>query len=99
MVSTALSPLRCETAQSAKSLKLLGRQIACFGAGDSVNHGIISGVIGHCLEFPDRCHHPKEDHILRKLRERDVAAAQAVVPEWRASPDLLRASYWISRRA
>ena len=62
MVSTALSLLRCENAQSAKSLKLLGRQIACFGAGDSVNHGIISGVIGHCLEFPDRCHHPKEDH-------------------------------------
>lgn len=99
MVSTALSPLQCENAQSAKLLKLLGRRIARFGAGDSVNYGIISGVIGHCPEFPDQCHHPKEDLNFQKLRERDVAAAQAVAPEWRASPDLLRASHWISRKA
>ncbi len=78
MVSKALNLLHGEHADLAKLLMVLDRQIVRFSAGERPDYDIISGVIDYCLEFPDQCHHPKEDLIFRKLRERDAVAAEAV---------------------
>jgi hemerythrin-like domain-containing protein len=77
-VSKTLNLLRREHTHLAKLLKLLDRQIARFGAGERPDYDIISGIIEYCLDFPDQCHHPKEDLIYRKLQERDPEAAEAV---------------------
>ena len=77
-MSKTLDLLHGEHAHLAKLLKLLDRQIARFGAGQRPEYEIISGVIDYCLDFPDQCHHPKEDLVFRRLQARDAAAAEAV---------------------
>lgn len=77
-MSKTLDLLHGEHVHLAKLLKLLDRQIARFGAGERPEYEIISGVIGYCLDFPDQCHHPKEDLIFRRLHARDEQAAEAV---------------------
>ena len=77
-MSKTLDLLHGEHAHLAKLLKLLDRQVVRFGAGERPEYEIISGVIDYCLEFPDQCHHPKEDLIFRRLHLRDPQAAESV---------------------
>jgi len=59
-------------------LKALDRQYAVFNEGGDADFDIVQASLDYCQSFPDRYHHPKEDAVLRKLRERDRAAADAV---------------------
>ncbi len=53
----------------AKLLNALDRQISIFDRGGTPDYEIVQGVIGYFLDFPDLCHHPKEDLIARRLQE------------------------------
>lgn len=70
--------LREEHANLEKLLDVLDRQMAHFDQGDRPDYDVIGGIVEYCLDFPDQCHHPKEDLVFRKLRARDPAAADAV---------------------
>lgn len=70
--------LRREHANLARLLKVLDRQIALLGGGGQPDYDVIRGVVEYCLDFPDQCHHPKEDLVLEKLRLRDPGAADRV---------------------
>lgn len=70
--------LRREHVNLARLLKVLDRQIELLGGGGQPDYDVISGVVDYCLEFPDQCHHPKEDLVLEKLRLRDPEAADSV---------------------
>ena len=37
---------------------------------------MIGCVVEYCLEYPDQCHHPKEDWIYRKLGDLDGTLAE-----------------------
>jgi len=65
-------------ANMALVLKALERQYTAFNDGGDADFGIIQASLDYCQAFPDRYHHPKEDAVLRKLRQRDPAAAAAV---------------------
>ncbi len=59
--------LRREHANLAGLLDELERQIGIFEDGGAPDYDVIGCVVEYCLDFPDQCHHPKEDLIYREL--------------------------------
>jgi len=59
-------------------LRALERQLTAFRAGEDIDFDIIQATLDYCRDFPSRVHHPKEDLLLAKLRERDPDAAAKV---------------------
>ena len=70
--------LHREHSNITRLLKALERQIVVFDQAGEPDYDIIDGVIDYLLSYPDLYHHPKEELVLAKLRERDPAAAAAV---------------------
>jgi hemerythrin-like domain-containing protein len=56
----------------------LEHQLAVFDSAETPDYDVLSGIGDYFTGFPDRCHHPKEDLIFRKLRARDPEAAEVV---------------------
>lgn len=50
-------------------LAALGRQIDLFAEGGRPDYDVVRGVADYLLEYPDRCHHPKEDIVFAQLLE------------------------------
>ena len=59
-------------------LTALERQIVHFERGEETDLDIIKAVVDYCLTYPDLCHHPKEDLVLRQLRLRQPDAAASI---------------------
>jgi hemerythrin-like domain-containing protein len=70
--------LRREHANIAALVKILEWQIAEFQAGRTPDYDVIRGVVDFFLSFPDLYHHPKEDLIFGKLKERAPHAADRI---------------------
>lgn len=66
--------LRQEHENIAKLLDALERQLARFMTKGSVDFDIIEGVARYFIDYPDLCHHPKEDVVFRRLRHRNPTA-------------------------
>ena len=73
-----IDSLRQEHVNMAKLLTLLERQVAIFESGARPDYDIMLGVVEYLRDWSDRWHHPKEDLVLDKLRQRDAAAADEV---------------------
>ncbi len=54
---------------------MLEQELSVFDRRERPDYQLLQAVIKYCKEFPDRCHHPKEDMILQLVRQRDPAAA------------------------
>lgn len=78
MVAEVLQRLRREHGNIAKLLKALEHQLGLFERGETPDYDVLAGIADYFTGFPDRCHHPKEDLIYRKLRARDPVAAGIV---------------------
>jgi len=59
-------------------LVVLEHEISVFSRSERPDYEIIQAVIGYFQDYPDCCHHPKEDMIFEKLKARDPVAAQSV---------------------
>ncbi|MFZ0426319.1 MAG: hemerythrin domain-containing protein [Xanthobacteraceae bacterium] len=70
--------LRQEHRNIKKLLKVLERELAVFDRSDRPDYEVLRGVIDYFMDYPDACHHPKEDLIYAKLAVRDRAAVTAV---------------------
>lgn len=68
-MTTIIEQIRDEHRNMAKLLDALERQIAVFSEGGSPDYEVIVGAMDYFLDYPDRCHHPKEDLLARKLLE------------------------------
>lgn len=66
----ALDRLEREHANFAALLEVLERQLAVFAEAGPVDYSIILDTIDYFLDYPDLVHHPNEDLIYQKLRER-----------------------------
>lgn len=62
----------------ARLLAILERQLAIFDRAERPDYELLMAIAEYFTGFPDRCHHPKEDLILRRMREKDPVAADAV---------------------
>lgn len=58
-----------------KLLNVLERELDVFDHNRRPDYDILESIIAYFEDYPDAYHHPKEDLIFAKLRERDPAAA------------------------
>lgn len=59
-------------------LAVLERELEVFDRGDRPDYEVIRAVISYFEVYPEVYHHPQEDLVFAKLRERDPAAAAKV---------------------
>jgi len=70
--------LRQEHGNIEKVLRVLERELSVFDRSDRPDYDVLLAVIDYFRDYPDSCHHPKEDMIFAKLKARDPVAAAAV---------------------
>lgn len=73
-----IDTLKQEHANIAQLLDALESQINILERAGQPDYDVIRGIADYFLEYPDSCHHPKENIVLERLRERcprDAAAA------------------------
>lgn len=78
MMSEVMTRLREEHRNIAKLLRALEHQLAIFDTAERPDYDVLAAIANYFVGFPDRCHHPKEDLIYRKMRERDPTLAQTM---------------------
>ena len=66
-MANIIERIRDEHANMAKLLDALERQVAVFDGGGKPDYEIVLSVLDYFLDYPDRCHHPKEDLLARKI--------------------------------
>jgi len=59
----------------ARLLHGLEEQIDLFRHEHVPDYDLIGDILDYMLDYPDACHHPIEDHVYRRLRERAPTTA------------------------
>jgi hemerythrin-like domain-containing protein len=70
--------LRQEHCNIESLLRVLERELSVFDRGERPDYEVIRAVIDYFKDYPDSCHHPKEDMIVEKLKARDPVAAATI---------------------
>ena len=70
--------LRREHSNIESLLGVLERELSMFERGDRPDYEVMLAVINYFKDYPDSCHHPKEDLIVEKLKARDPRKAEAI---------------------
>jgi hemerythrin-like domain-containing protein len=60
-----------------KLLSVLEHELELFDHDRRPDYDILQSIIAYFEDYPQSCHHPKEEMIFSRLRERDPAAAAA----------------------
>src|SRR5664279_6061182 len=61
-----------------KLLLVLEHELEVFDRSEEPDYEILQAVIQYFQDYPENCHHPKEDLVFEKLKMRDPAAAERV---------------------
>lgn len=78
MPSEVMNQLWEEHRNIARVLNAMEHQLEIFKRGEQPDYDVFTAAAEYFTRFPDLYHHPKEDLVFRKLRERDPAAIQSV---------------------
>ncbi len=73
-----VATLHKEHANISQLLDVLQRQVDAFDRGERPDYDIVEGVADYFLSYPDLYHHPKEDLIFEKLKQRDPAVVERI---------------------
>ena len=60
-----------------KLLRVLQHELEVFDRGGRPDYEIMQTIIQYFHDYPESCHHPKEEMIFEKLQARDPVAAKA----------------------
>jgi hemerythrin-like domain-containing protein len=77
-MTAVIEVLRREHCNIERLLCVLERQLNVFDRGGRPDYEIFQAVIEYFKDYPDSCHHPKEDLIFEKLQARNPLAAEMV---------------------
>ena len=91
-MAVVIETLREEHRNITRLLGALERQVDVFAQAGAADYEVISGIADYFLEYPDRCHHPKEDVVFSQLQAAHPEAASAI-------GDLLREHREVHERA
>ncbi len=75
--------LRQEHRNIEKLLRVMEQELSVFDRGEPPDYEVFGAVIEFFKRYPDSCHHPKEDVIYEKFKERAPDRA-ATVPDLEA---------------
>jgi hemerythrin-like domain-containing protein len=70
--------LREEHRNIEKVLLVLEQELDVFDRSEQPDYEVLQAVISYFQDYPDRCHHPKEDMVFEKLKVRDPVAAESI---------------------
>jgi hemerythrin-like domain-containing protein len=73
-----IETLREEHRNIEELLLVLEKELSVFDRNERPDYEVIQAVIRYFEDYPDCCHHPKEDMIFEKLKVRDSVAAESV---------------------
>jgi hemerythrin-like domain-containing protein len=59
-------------------LNVLEHELKLFDRREQPDYEVIQAIIRYFQDYPDCCHHPKEDMIFDKLKARDPSAAKRI---------------------
>jgi len=93
-MSDTLFLLKLEHGNLSDLLGLIEDQVAAADAGMPMDEELLSLACEYFFDYPDRCHHPKEDLVYRRLSERDPdlrAGVRDLVTEHRRLHELTEA--------
>jgi hemerythrin-like domain-containing protein len=93
IVVTVIYILREEHRNIARLLNALEHQIEIFARAGAPDYDVIRGIAEYFLDYPDRCHHPKEDVVFDRLCARfprDAAEVGDLATEHRKTAESAR---------
>ncbi len=61
-----------------KLLLVLEHELEVFDRGEAPDYEILQAIIQYFQDYPEDCHHPKEDMVFERLKMRDPAVASRV---------------------
>ena len=61
-----------------KLLLVLEHELEVFDRSEEPDYEILQAVIQYFQDYPESCHHPKEDMVFEKLKMHDPAAANRI---------------------
>ena len=61
-----------------KLLLVLEQELEVFDRSEGPDYEILQAIILYFQDYPESCHHPKEDMVFKKLKVRDPAAAKRI---------------------
>jgi hemerythrin-like domain-containing protein len=61
-----------------KLLRVLERELTVFDRAGRPDYEVVLAVINYLKDYPDSCHHPKEDIIVEKFKARDPVATATI---------------------
>lgn len=77
-MTTIIDILREEHRNIEKVLLVLEQELDVFDRREQPDYEVLQAIIGYFQDYPERCHHPKEDMVFAKLKVRDAVAAESV---------------------
>jgi hemerythrin-like domain-containing protein len=77
-MTTIIDILREEHRNIEKVLIVLEQELDVFDRSEQPDYEVLQAIISYFQDYPDRCHHPKEDMVFAKLKARDPVAAEHV---------------------
>jgi len=86
-VAGVVETLREEHRNIGRLLRVLERQVDIFAAGERPDYEVVVGVADYFLDFPEHCHHPKEDAVIARIAAKHpdrVAALGPILDEHQA---------------
>jgi len=73
-----MESLRQDHRNFQKLLTILEQELALFDRAEKPDYDIVQAIIEYFRDYPERCHHPKEDVVMRRLAQVDPEAAGKV---------------------
>jgi hemerythrin-like domain-containing protein len=70
--------LRQEHRNIEKLLQVMEQELTVFDRGERPDYEVFVAIVEFFKNYPDSCHHPKEDMIYEKFRTRDPGRAASV---------------------
>ena len=68
-MSNLIAKLRSDHVNMARLLRILEREVSEFESGTSPDWGLVRAIGAYFADYPDLCHHPKEDVIAAAMHD------------------------------
>ena len=83
--------LQSEHTNLRKLLDILGQQRTLLKDGEACQRDLARAIVEYWRDFPEKCHHPKEDLVLRALVRKGVRSAERLQAHMQAEHDTMTA--------
>ncbi|MCC3306295.1 hemerythrin domain-containing protein [Sneathiella sp. HT1-7] len=73
-MSQVIAKLQEDHRRMSVLLEVLEREVVTFSKGNSLNFFMVETILDYIVNFPQRCHHPIENFLLKSLTRRNPEA-------------------------